>query len=262
VLTEPMKVILDIRKDIEKFQNGGSRKELVDALRDQFIATRYQAATKAEAVRILALNMLQARVSEMKSNPELLKTITALSESSENDLAAVLGVLPGMTTIPGVTIPGVTTIPGIGAGQGTLINLQQMIGLEPNQRLATTLPEREDKASNPIRDASHVLEAYEHLSRYIKEVSPSIRGRTRTGMTQRPMHDHHRRFEFLAVSRTREMRFIEAIDLAHRFGAKTPELHEDDPRAVLWIDRIAELSLAQQQGRLAQAIAEVNRCAE
>jgi hypothetical protein len=57
VLTDPMKVILDIRKDIEKFQNGGSRKELVDALRDQFIATRHQAATKAEAVRILALNM-------------------------------------------------------------------------------------------------------------------------------------------------------------------------------------------------------------
>jgi hypothetical protein len=39
VLTEPMKVILDIRKDIEKFQNGGPRKELVEALRDQFIAT-------------------------------------------------------------------------------------------------------------------------------------------------------------------------------------------------------------------------------
>ena len=51
VLTDPMKVILDIRKDIEKFQNGGPRKELVDALRDQFIATRHQAATKAEAHR-------------------------------------------------------------------------------------------------------------------------------------------------------------------------------------------------------------------
>jgi hypothetical protein len=29
VLTDPMKVILDIRKDIEKFQNGGPKKELV-----------------------------------------------------------------------------------------------------------------------------------------------------------------------------------------------------------------------------------------
>jgi hypothetical protein len=30
-----------------------------------------------------------------------------------------------------------------------------------------------------------------------------------------------------------------------------PDYHEDDPRAALWIDRIAELSMAQQQGRLA-----------
>jgi hypothetical protein len=151
-LTEPMKVILDIRKDIEKFQNGGgSRKELVEALRDQFIATRHQAATKTEAVRILALNVLQARVPEMKSTPELLKVISTLSESSANDLAVLLGA----TTVP---------------GHAPLINLQQVIGLEPNQqRLA--LPEREDKTSNPIKDASQVIEAFEHLTRYIKAVA-------------------------------------------------------------------------------------------
>jgi hypothetical protein len=152
---DPMKVILDVRKDIEKFQNGGPRKELVDALRDQFIATRYQAATKAEAVRTLALNALQARISNIQSNPELLKTISALSEISKNDLAMVLGALPGQAS--------------------PLINLQQVIGgLEPNQRLA--LPEREDKTSNPIKDASQVLEAFEHLTRYIKTCSPGDQG--------------------------------------------------------------------------------------
>jgi hypothetical protein len=41
-----------------------------------------------------------------------------------------------------------------------------------------------------------------------------------------------------------------------------PDLHEDDPRAVLWIGRVAELLLAQQQGQLAEAVAEVNRYAE
>ena len=55
------------------------------------------------------------------------------------------------------------------------------------------------------------------------------------------------------------MRFIEAIDLARRFRTKIPELHEDDPRAALWIERIADLPLAQQQGRLAEAIAEADR---
>src|SRR5215468_11079853 len=72
-----------------------------------------------------------------------------LSEISENDLAVVLGAIPG---------------------KGPLINLQQVIGLEPNQRLA--LPEREDKNSNPIKDASQVLEAFEHLTKYLKICSP------------------------------------------------------------------------------------------
>jgi hypothetical protein len=58
------------------------------------------------------------------------------------------------------------------------------------------------------------------------------------------------------------MRFIEAIDLAHRFGARMPEMHEDDPRTTLWIGRIVELPMAQQCGRLAQAIAEADRYAE
>ena len=95
VLTDPMKVILDIRKDIEKFQNGGPRKELVDALRDQFIATRHQAATKAEAVRILALNMLQTKIPGIQSIPEIVQVISTLSKISENDLAVVLGAIPG-----------------------------------------------------------------------------------------------------------------------------------------------------------------------
>ena len=154
VLTDPMKVIFDIRKDIEKFQNGGSRKELVDALRDQFIATRHQAATKAEAVRILALNMLQTRLPNIQSNSELLRVISTLSEISENDLAVVLGAIPGKAP--------------------SLINLQQVIGLDPNQRLA--LPEREDKTSNPIKDASQVLEAFEHLTKYIRTSSAGEQG--------------------------------------------------------------------------------------
>ena len=163
VLTEPMKVILDIRKDIEKFQNGGPRKELVDALRDQFIATRHQPATKAEAVRILALNMLQTRIPDIHSTSELLRVISTLSEISENDLAATLGAIPG---------------------KAPLINLQQVIGLDPNQRLA--LPEREDKTSNPIKDASQVLEAFEHLTKYLKTCSSGDQGEEGNKEAARP----------------------------------------------------------------------------
>jgi hypothetical protein len=146
ILTSPAQVILDIRKDIEAFKNGGSRKELVEALKDQFIATRHQAATKAEAARMLALNILQARLPEIKSNAELLRVISVLSAVSENDLAVVLDAVPG---------------------SGALINVQQLIGL----------PEREDRAishpaSGQIKDATNIsasLESFEHLLKHIKD---------------------------------------------------------------------------------------------
>ena len=95
ILTSPAQVILDVRREIEAFKSGGARKELVEALRDQFVATRHQAATKAEAARILALNILQARLPEIKSTAELLRAISVLSAASENDLAVVLDAVPG-----------------------------------------------------------------------------------------------------------------------------------------------------------------------
>src|SRR6516165_3185732 len=115
VLTRPEQVILDIRKEIQSFQAGGPRKELVEALRDQFVATRHQAGVKAEATRMLALDMLRARLPEIKSVCELMRVISALSKISENDLAAVCGTV---------------------SGTGPLLNIQQLIGMGPAQRLA------------------------------------------------------------------------------------------------------------------------------
>jgi len=147
ILTSPTQVILDIRKDIQNFQAGGPRKDLVEALRDQFVATRHQAAVKAEATRMLALDMLKARLPEIKSVPELMRVISALSKISENDLAAVCGTV---------------------SGTGPLLNIQQLIGhAGMTQQLA--LPEWSDKSSNPIKDTSQVLESFELLNKFIKE---------------------------------------------------------------------------------------------
>src|SRR6516162_8892016 len=88
ILTSPAQVILDIRKDIQKFQAGGPRKEMVEALKDQFVATRHQAATKAEAVRMLALDMLKARLPEIKSVAELMRVISGLSKRFIDPLIA------------------------------------------------------------------------------------------------------------------------------------------------------------------------------
>jgi len=152
ILTNPAQVILNVRREIEAFKSGGSRKELVEALRDQFIATRHQAATKAEATRLLALNMLQASLPEIKSTAELLQVISVLSQASENDLAVLLGALPG---------------------SGPLINFQQVISSLGNPGHKLALPAREDGTSNPIKDASHALEAFEHLLKHIRN-SPMV----------------------------------------------------------------------------------------
>ena len=152
ILTSSAQVILDVRREIEAFKSGGARKELVEALRDQFVATRHQAATKAEAARILALNILQARLPEIKSTAELLRAISVLSAASENDLAVVLDAVPG---------------------SGALINVQQSIGLGGSGH-RPALPERENGTSNPVNDASHALESFEHLLKYIKNSTSVI----------------------------------------------------------------------------------------
>jgi hypothetical protein len=141
-LSNPVQVILDIRKDIEKFRaDEGPRKEMVEALKDQFLATRHQAGVKAEAVRMLALDMLRDRLHEIKTVPELLRVISTLSRISESDLAAICGG-------------------GMVSGTGALLNIQQL----------TLHDARSDNPSvNLNRGASHVLESFELLNKIIKE---------------------------------------------------------------------------------------------
>jgi hypothetical protein len=55
--------------------------------------------------------------------------------------------------------------------------------------------------------------------------------------------------------------YIEAKDLALRYHAKLPVWPEDDELIDDWVDLIAQLPAAEQQGRLAQAIAEADRYA-
>jgi hypothetical protein len=154
-LTRSEQVILDIRRDIQNFQaNAGPRKEIVDALKDQFVATRHQAATKAEVVRMLALDMLRERLPEIKSVSELMRVISTLSKISENDLAAIGGG-------------------GVTPGTGALLNIQQSyVSLEPAQhhhQLAALHARSDNPSVNLNRGASHVLESFERLNKVIKE---------------------------------------------------------------------------------------------
>jgi hypothetical protein len=53
----------------------------------------------------------------------------------------------------------------------------------------------------------------------------------------------------------------EAQDLALRYHANLPVWPEDDELIDDWVDLIAQLPAAEEQGRLAQAIAEADRYA-
>jgi hypothetical protein len=55
--------------------------------------------------------------------------------------------------------------------------------------------------------------------------------------------------------------YIEAQDLALRYHAKLPVWPEDDELIDDWVDLIAQLPAAEEQGRLTQAIAEADRYA-
>jgi hypothetical protein len=59
-----------------------------------------------------------------------------------------------------------------------------------------------------------------------------------------------------------DLTFADAIDMAVRYSCKLPDYHEDDPRAALWIAAVAELPIAEQQGRLGVATREADRLAE
>ena len=103
----------------------------------------------------------------------------------------------------------------------------------------------------------------------LREVAVAPECSTLAGSRRRFLWDHRQSLKplllpkgaSLASKRAAEMRWIEAVDMAHRFGARVPDWHEDEPRALLWIGRIERLPLAQQQGRLAAAIDEANRYA-
>ena len=58
------------------------------------------------------------------------------------------------------------------------------------------------------------------------------------------------------------MTFVEAQELALRYHCKLPDYHENHPKAALWIAAIAELPLAEQQGRLGAGTREADSLAQ
>ena len=79
---------LDLERDLEEFDRTKDPSVLLKALQDEFMITRYDAATLVETGRIVGLAMLIGRMSKMSDNM-LLKTIETLSKIATVDTTSI-----------------------------------------------------------------------------------------------------------------------------------------------------------------------------
>jgi hypothetical protein len=134
---------LSFKSEPEAYDKAKDRRFLIGALKEQFLLNRYVAASQAENNRNLGLQILFNRMEHM-SDKMLLKTIKVLSEMGALDLTAVTG-----TPVPGGRTPIVAIQQGFGLPR---------VGSQP--------------ASNPVKDTGMLLEAYEHLTAYLRDKAP------------------------------------------------------------------------------------------
>lgn len=91
--SNPLVVARQISSDLEKFKENRNKGELMESLRQRFIAARVESGTIAEAARARALQQLIRKMENMGTS-QLLRTIEILSSISESDALALQGINP------------------------------------------------------------------------------------------------------------------------------------------------------------------------
>jgi hypothetical protein len=148
VYRNPVEVALELKKDLDEYEETQDRKQLVNALKDQFLLSRYNNATQSEKSRYLGLSILFERMHKMSDNM-LLKTIRELAEMGVIDLQSITGP--------------------IGGKSGSLVNINQAFGLGGGLRDPLKLGPSSNTETNPIKDTGNLLEALEHIASHFKD---------------------------------------------------------------------------------------------
>ena len=81
---------LDLKRKLEEFGKTNDRSVLINALIDQFLITRYEAATLVAKSKLAALEILIGRMSGMSDNM-LIKTIEILFQIGVVDMTSITG---------------------------------------------------------------------------------------------------------------------------------------------------------------------------
>jgi len=151
----PVAVALDLKRELDEYEKSKDRKPLIDALKEQFLLTRYNAANQSEKVRQLGFELLFERMQHMSDNM-LLRTLRELSEMGVIDLQSITGIATGARGAP-------------------LVNMQQIfghggIGTRDDLRFGSS----SNTESNPIKDTGLLLEALEHVANHFRDKGPIL----------------------------------------------------------------------------------------
>lgn len=96
----PLQVAEVMKKDLQKVEHYETRKEVIDYLRDQFVAQRIETSSKQEKLREMTIEKILRRL-EGENVPlvTLMKLLESLGKGNEADLTSILGK-PGPGGIP------------------------------------------------------------------------------------------------------------------------------------------------------------------
>jgi hypothetical protein len=137
----------------EAYERDKDRRPLLNAVKEQFLLSRLAAASKAEAARDLAIQVLQEKMEHMPDTM-LLKTIKVLSEAGAPDL----------TTLTATPVP---------RGRAPMVSIQQAFGF-PGGGSQSSLGDR--TASNPIKEAGMLVEAVERITSRLRDEATQQEG--------------------------------------------------------------------------------------
>jgi hypothetical protein len=138
-----VELALGMKSELDQYNKTHDRSVFLKALKEQFLITRYDAASKVEKNRLVALDILLNRMTSMSDNM-LIKTVQMLSDIGAVDLESIVGT-------------------GGGGKGGPMFGVQHTMSVLG-----------QGSEGNPVKDAGQLLESLEHIAAYFRKRPQTI----------------------------------------------------------------------------------------
>lgn len=145
----PLKIAEMMKKDLITLEKYENRQEIVEYLKDQFIANRLESSNKQESLRDAALKALMKKIEDPKIPVlTLLKIIEITGKGGEMDLSTLLG-----------------------GGKGGGVNLQINNTPQNNNNIVPVQSEPTEISKDSTKDLGFLLEAMQTISQDMSDDS-------------------------------------------------------------------------------------------